>query len=137
VSEVLGYEAIGAQSAPRLVAAAALIEIDGKPHVLDERTGAIHRVHPRTALAASFFTGDVTLEVLAEDFAAVFDVPPPSLTEDLVGIARHLGHIGVLEGVTNVSTMQLGGPEDTGTTRSHVRSDPFDAPDYLHVAPNA
>ena len=97
VSDLVGFDAIGSQSAPRLADTAALIEVDGEPHVLDERTGDLHAVSGRTALAAPFLTGDVTLEELADDVAAVFGVPAPAVVEDLVRIAQNLGHLGVLD----------------------------------------
>jgi hypothetical protein len=75
-------------------------ELDGESVLYDLATGHTHLLNPTAALLWSCFDGDSSLDDLALDVAEVYGQDLARVRESIVDVARELGRLGALDGVT-------------------------------------
>jgi hypothetical protein len=81
---------------PRRANGAEIHEVDGQILLTKGPNGAPHRLNPTGALLWRCFDGSASLATIAEDLAAVVDLPVATLQDDVVALARELGASGLL-----------------------------------------
>jgi hypothetical protein len=74
---------------------------DDEVLIVDSQTGRIHVLNPVAAIVWECFDGTVTLDELAPELAEVFNAPVEVVLADIVAMARQLGDLGLLTGVTS------------------------------------
>ena len=84
---------------PTARSTAASIELDGEAVVFSEDTGALHLLNPTATVIWSCFDGSGTLGELIDDLAVGFNVDRAVVRQDVLELAREVGHSGLLEGV--------------------------------------
>jgi PqqD family protein of HPr-rel-A system len=75
------------------------VELDGETVIYDESNGSIHLLDPIATVVWSVLDGTCTLAEICADLAEAFGADPEQVTGDVLALARHLGHSGLLAGV--------------------------------------
>lgn len=90
---------IGSSFVPRRIAASYTVELDGEAVVLDEARNRLHHLNATAALVWRCFDGVGTIEEIAHDLAAAFDLPAETVRDDVLALTRELAACGLLAGV--------------------------------------
>lgn len=77
----------------------ASIEIEGETVLLDESTEALHALDPIGGIVWKCFDGSGSINEIVADLSAEFAVERKTVRKDVLRLTRHLGRLGVLEGV--------------------------------------
>jgi len=75
------------------------VELDGETVIYDDSNGSIHLLDPIATVVWSVLDGTSTLEEIAADLTEAFNADPDQVRNDVVTLARNLGHSGLLAGV--------------------------------------
>lgn len=76
--------------------------------------GATVHLNHTAALLWQFFDGQATVAELADDVAAVFELPPGQALDEVTAIVRHLAERGVLEHPEITFTFTMNRPQEGG-----------------------
>lgn len=75
------------------------VELDGETVIYDESNGSVHLLDPIATIVWSVLDGTSTLEDICADLVETFGADPQQVRGDVVTLAQHLGHSGLLAGV--------------------------------------
>ena len=92
-------EMIDGSFAPQLREHVALVPVENEAILYEEGVGTLHQLNPTAAAVCSLFDGEVTLDTLIDDLAAVFRGDREQIETDVLTMARELGTKGLLAGV--------------------------------------
>ena len=74
-------------------------ELDGECVILDEAANRLHHLNASATIVWACFDGTGTLDEIAHDLASEFGTDPGATAEDVLTLARELGHQGLLDGI--------------------------------------
>jgi hypothetical protein len=101
VTEVraVGSEAIGASFVPRLRDAVAFIPVEDEALLYLEDIGLLHQLDRIGAVVCRCFDGETSIAAAADGLAEDFGADRSVIEADVIGFARQLGDLGLLDGV--------------------------------------
>lgn len=91
--------AIGPDFVPRRAVTAYTVELDGEAIVLDQEQNRLHLLNHTATVVWACFDGSGTLAEIAHDLAATLAQPEARILDEVVALARNLGHEGLLDAV--------------------------------------
>lgn len=77
---------------------AATVPVDGHAILVDGPGGRAHAINPTAALVWGCLDGTGDLGGLIDDLVAGFEVPRAIVADDVLGLARDLARLGLLDG---------------------------------------
>ena len=75
-------------------------EVDDIAVLYDESYGVCHRLDPVATVIWSLLDGNTTIDALVDQLVELYDGDRATVEGDVITFVRHLGDLGVLEGVT-------------------------------------
>jgi hypothetical protein len=85
---------------PRAKAHITSAEVDNVAVLYDESYGVCHRLDPVASVIWSLLDGRTTIDELVDQLAELYATDRSTVEVDVMTFVRHLGDLGVLEGVT-------------------------------------
>jgi hypothetical protein len=101
VTEVrtVGSATIGASFVPRLRDEVAFIPVEDEALLYLEDVGLLHQLDRIGAIVCRCFDGETAIASMAGELAAAFETDRDVVEADVIGFARQLGDLGLLDGV--------------------------------------
>jgi Coenzyme PQQ synthesis protein D (PqqD) len=90
---------VGPEWAPARGDSVFTVAMEGEAVLLDEHGNRLHHLNHTAALLWLLFDGHTTLDELAAELSAELGAEKKVVLADVIGITRHLGDEGLLDGV--------------------------------------
>jgi putative nucleotidyltransferase-like protein/coenzyme PQQ synthesis protein D (PqqD) len=88
----------GDEGIPSPAPAAATVEVDGEPVLLDRSTGSLHMLNDVGAAIWSRVDGSRTVDAIVAELSEVFEAEPDRIAPDVHGFLASLARLGLVEG---------------------------------------